>query len=136
MDGKHQGEGGDGLFSTRQIIHGHEALPWCHAVVVDAAEVRLIRILCTENGLEHIQRTFAHMTKWKGRKTTQMHLIFVLEVLSHHLGAAVPAQSFIDLINYNGHMFEAAAKEVHALGFDLLELLAAFSGCSGADIEG
>lgn len=52
VDGKHQGQGGDGLLSTRQIVHGHEAFPRRHAVVVDAAEVRLVWILCTQNGLE------------------------------------------------------------------------------------
>lgn len=60
----------------------------------------------------------------------------MFEVLFHHLGAAVPAQSFIDLIDYDRHVSKAPAEAVHALGFDLLKLLAAFSGCPGADIEG
>lgn len=57
VDGKQQGQGSDGLFSTRQIIHGHEAFPRRHAVVVDATEVWLVWILGTQNGLEHIQNT-------------------------------------------------------------------------------
>lgn len=55
VDGKQQREGGDGLFSARQVVHGHEAFPRCHTVVVDAAEVRLIWVLCAQNGLEQIQ---------------------------------------------------------------------------------
>lgn len=53
-----------------------------------------------------------------------------------HLGAAVPAYSFVDLINYDRHMFKTLAEEVEALGFDLRELLIAFSGCFGAGIKG
>lgn len=55
VNGKQQSQGSDGLFSTRQVVHGHEAFPWCHTIVVDAAEVRLVRVLCTQDGLEHIQ---------------------------------------------------------------------------------
>lgn len=59
-----------------------------------------------------------------------------LRFLSLHLGAAVPAHSFIDLIDHDGHVFKALAEEVEALGFDVLELLAAFSGFFGAGIKG
>ncbi len=52
-----------------------------------------------------------------------------------HLGAAVPAYSFIDLVEYDGHMFKAAAEELEALRFDLLKLLNAYSGCSRAGIK-
>ena len=56
VDGEQQGEGSDGLFSTRQIVHRHEAFPRRHTVIVDAAEVRLIWVLCAQNGLEHTEQ--------------------------------------------------------------------------------
>lgn len=54
VDGKQQSQGSDGFFSTRQVVHGHEAFSRRHAVVVDATKVRLIWILCTQNGLERM----------------------------------------------------------------------------------
>lgn len=62
-------------------------------------------------------------------------LVSVVEVLLLHLGATVPAHSFIDLIDYNRHMFKALVEEVKALGFHLLKLLIAFPCCFGAGIE-
>lgn len=59
----------------------------------------------------------------------------MLEALLLHLGAAVPAYSFIDLIDYDRHVFKALAEAVGALGFHLLKLLTAFPGCFGAGIE-
>ena len=53
-----------------------------------------------------------------------------------HLSTAVPANSFIDLINYDTHMLEALVEEVEALGFDLLELLVALFGYFGAGFKG
>jgi len=53
VDGKHQGEGGDGLLSPGQVVHGHEAFPRRHAVVVDASEVRLVWVLRAQDGLRH-----------------------------------------------------------------------------------
>ncbi len=58
------------------------------------------------------------------------------EALLLHLGAAVPAYSFIDLIDDDRHMLKTLAEEVEALSFDLRKLLTAFSGCFGADIKG
>lgn len=52
VDGEQQRQGGDGLFSSRQVLHGHEALPRRHAAVADAAEVRLVRVLRAQDGLE------------------------------------------------------------------------------------
>lgn len=52
-----------------------------------------------------------------------------------YLSAAVPANSLIDLIDYDGHMLEALAEEVEALGFDLLKLLTALPGYFGAGIK-
>lgn len=52
-----------------------------------------------------------------------------------HLGAAVPANSLIDLIYYDSHVFKALAEAVEAPRFHLLELLTALPGCSGAGIE-
>lgn len=52
VDGKQQRQGGDGLFSSRQVLHGHEALPRRHAAVADAAEVRLVWVLWAQDGLE------------------------------------------------------------------------------------
>lgn len=59
----------------------------------------------------------------------------MVEALLLHLGTAVPAQSFIGRINQGRHMVKALAEEAEALGFDLLKLLAAFSGHSGAGIK-
>lgn len=60
----------------------------------------------------------------------------MIDVLLLHLSTAVPANFFIDLIDYDGHMLKAPAEEVEALRFDLLELLAALSGYSGAGVKG
>lgn len=54
--------------------------------------------------------------------------VSVVEILLPHLGAAVLAYSFIDLIDYDCHVFKALVEEVGALGFDLFKLLATFSG--------
>ena len=70
----------------------------------------------------------------KKRETSEC--VSVVKVLLSHLGAAVPAYSFIDLIDYNRHMFKALAEELEALVSDLLEVLVAFSGYSRADIKG
>jgi len=61
--------------------------------------------------------------------------VCVVEVAPPHLGAVVPADSFIDLIDHDTHVFEAPVEEVQAPVFDLLELPAAFSGSLGAGIE-
>lgn len=62
--------------------------------------------------------------------------VSVFMVVLLHLSAAVPAYSFIDLVNYNRHMIKALAEEAEALGFDLFKLLAALPGCFGAGIKG
>lgn len=62
--------------------------------------------------------------------------VSVVEVLLLHLSTAVPANSFIDLINYDRHMLKALAEEVEALSFDLLKLLSAPFGSFRAGIKG
>lgn len=64
-----------------------------------------------------------------------MKLVSLAEAALLHLGAAVPANSLIDLIYYDSHVFKALAEAVEALGFHLLKLLTALPGCSGAGIE-
>lgn len=61
--------------------------------------------------------------------------IYVAEALKFHLSTAVPAQSLIDLIDHDGHVFEALNKQVRALPFDLLKLQPAFPGCFGAGVK-
>lgn len=68
-------------------------------------------------------------------KAEKLECVPVVQALSLHLGAAVPAYSFINLIDYDRHMFKALVEEVEALGFHLLKLLTAFPGCFGAGIE-
>lgn len=53
MNGEQQGQGGDGLFPPRQVVHGREAFPRGHAAVVDAPQEGLVWVVCTQNGLEH-----------------------------------------------------------------------------------
>lgn len=62
--------------------------------------------------------------------------VSVISVWLLHLSTVVPANSFIDLINYDRHVLKALAEEVGAPGFDMLELLAALSGYSGAGFKG
>lgn len=51
MDGKEQRQRGNGLLSSRQVLHGHEALPRRHATVADPAEVRLVWVVWAQDGL-------------------------------------------------------------------------------------
>lgn len=127
MNGKQQGQGGDGLFSTRQIIHGCEAFPRSHAAVVDATQVRLIWIVCTQNGLEH-----RYLDYWI---ICTIHISKAGLSLKDHLSTTVPAQTFIDLIDYHRNVLEALAEAVKALGFHLFKLLIALPHHFGAGIK-
>lgn len=51
VNGKYKCQGSDGLLPSRQVVHGHETLPWSHTVVVDAIQVGLLWILRTQEGL-------------------------------------------------------------------------------------
>ena len=59
----------------------------------------------------------------------------MVEVLWLHLGAVVPADSFIDLIDDDRHVIEALSEELQALCFHQLKLLTALSGHSGAGFK-
>lgn len=52
-----------------------------------------------------------------------------------HLGAAVSANSFVDLINHNGDVLKTLTEPVETPSFDLLKLLVTPSGCSSAGIK-
>jgi hypothetical protein len=43
VDRKEQSESGDGLFSSRELVHISEPLHWRHSVVLDTGEVRLLQ---------------------------------------------------------------------------------------------
>lgn len=58
------------------------------------------------------------------------------EVCLSHLGAVVPANSFIDLIDYDRHVLKTLTEEVQALGSDLLKLLITLPGCFSAGFKG
>ena len=51
VNSKQQCEGCHGLLSTRQVVHGSESLSWSHAVVVDAVQVGLLRVLGAQESL-------------------------------------------------------------------------------------
>lgn len=129
MNGKQQGQGGDGLFSARQIIHGCEALPGGHAAVVDATKEGLIWIVCTQNGLERRCLNYWIIC------TIQMLQAGWSKTVKNHLSTAVPAQPFIDLIDYHRNVLEALAEAVKALGFHVLKLLIALPHHFGAGIK-
>lgn len=61
--------------------------------------------------------------------------IYVAEALKLHLSTAVPAYSLIDLIDHDGHVFEAPGKQLRTLRFDLLKLQTALPGCFGAGVK-
>lgn len=52
-----------------------------------------------------------------------------------HLGTAVPAQPFIDLINHHRDVLEALVEALTALEFHLFKLLTALPHNSGAGIK-
>ena len=51
VNGEEQSQGGHSLLSTRQVVHGPEALAGSHAVVVNPIQVGLLRVLRTQETL-------------------------------------------------------------------------------------
>lgn len=148
VDGKQQRQGSDGLFSSRQVLHGHEALPRRHAAVADAAEVRLVWVLWAQDGLEgrkqalggQAGRRCPSVTVATGCRTESKCLSVSVGVcrclLQADLSAAVPADPLVDLVDDGGHVLQAAHEPLQALRLDPLELQAALPGGRGAGLEG
>merc|ERR1719447_2020900 len=51
VDGEEQGQGGDGLLTSTKVRHRLEPLAWSNTVVVDPLQVRLLRVLWTQESL-------------------------------------------------------------------------------------
>lgn len=116
MDSKEQRQGGNGLLSSRQVVHGSEPLPWSHAVIVDAIQIRLLRVFWAQESLKKTRRhspgkRFYLILQWKKS----------VHVLKEYLGTAVAWQGLVDLINVGGHRLKAGIKTIKSFLLDLLK---------------
>lgn len=62
---KKQSQGGDGLLSSRQVVHGSEPLSWSHTVVVDSIQIGLLRIFWAQESLPEADVQRFHLIKIK-----------------------------------------------------------------------
>lgn len=52
VNSKEQSQSSDCLFSSREVVHWSEPLSWSHTVIVDAVQIRLLRVFWAQKSLQ------------------------------------------------------------------------------------